>query len=125
MVEPLRESIHEKAIDGWVLCDQERSLGFIVFIMQEEIGRIPFIHVSSKHENEGLSSLLISGAVGELIKRGAHMINSEVLAVIDKGDILRTFEELGFYTVKRMIMSTFLSEHVPEPLIPPEYTVIP
>jgi ribosomal protein S18 acetylase RimI-like enzyme len=60
-----------------------------------------------------------------LRKGGARMINSEVLAVIDREHILKTFEELGFQTVKRMMMSTTLSEHVPESLIPPEYTVIP
>ncbi len=125
MVEPLRESIHEKAVDGWVVCHQEKALGFIVLTLQEERGRIPFIHVSSKHEHEGLSSLLIIKAVEELRKGGAHMINSEVLAIVDREHILRTFEELGFQIVKRMIMSTILSEHVPESLIPPGYMVIP
>ncbi|MBU7017802.1 MAG: GNAT family N-acetyltransferase [Theionarchaea archaeon] len=123
MVEPLRESIHEKAVDGWVVCDQEKALGFIVLTLQEERGRIPFIHVLSKHENEGLSSLLIIKAVEELRKGGAHMINSEVLAVVDREHILKTFEELGFQIVKRMIMSTILSD-VSEPLIPPGYSVI-
>ena len=124
MVEPLRESIHEKAVDGWVVCDQGKALGFIVFMLHEERGRIPFIHVLSKHENEGLSSLLIIKAVEELRNEGAHMINSEVLAVVDGEHILKTFEELGFQTIKRMIMSTILSD-VSEPLIPPGYAVIP
>lgn len=124
MVKPLKKAVSEKKVDGWVICSQDHPVGVAISTYSDERGRINFMHVLSRHQDEGLYPLLIEHTVSELRKAGATRINSEVMVLGDEEAVSETFKKLGFRLLKRKMMCASLADDVSEPPLPQGCTVV-
>lgn len=123
MLEPLKKAIREKKVGGLVAYS-DQPLGMVVYAQRGGNGRVNFIHVLSSYQDEELFTMLITRAVTELKKGGVTRIVSEPFVAGDDKPVRKTFEELGFCVLERMVMSRTLAEKLPEPVVPPEYELV-
>lgn len=125
MVKSFREAIRAEKVDGWIARQGDRALGLAVRTEREGNGRINFIHVLSDCEEEDLAARLVNKTVNELRRSRVNRITCEAITLNYERQIRKAFEELGFKSLERVVMSFDLRGNLPEPIVPSAYELIP
>jgi len=122
-VKPLREALRAKKVDGYVACEGDHPLGLTVFQEREGNARINFVHVLSTCQDADLAARLIRWSVDTLQESGAGRVTCEAPIVAHESAIRRTFAELGFRAIGRMVMAATLQASPAERPLPTGYAL--
>lgn len=95
--------LNHPTVDTLAMVESGNAAGLVVSVLQEEVGRIAFIHVLERYAGQGIESRLICEAVRTFQAGGVEGIVSECLTCCDM-ELANLFASLGFEQIDRGIM---------------------
>lgn len=102
-----RRSVAHPEVDALALCEGKEAAALLFTTLQDQVGRVSFIHVLRRHVGRGLEERLVKEAVRTLRAGGVEGILCEHVPFCPL-TLGATYRSLAFDRMERLIMSASL-----------------